>query len=298
MGREARVNRGSWMDQKVLFGYPCGGSVTLPFHSSCLSLLGHELSKPSKEALVIKGTAEPGIVQSRATMEAIRVLSPPTNGDGEMRNLAKVEHASGLYVGDNRMTLAETLMDETGANWLLQVDTDIEFPKTLVESMLALAGRLEAKILAASVPLGTAYPTCAFMWSRTQPGVYYALEQVPREGIECDAIATAVCLIHRDVFAALAREHGRSWFHTIYLAKSPPGTDPVDFRYTSNQEDIAFCMRAKAAGFAIWCAHVPGLGHYKTIRLSHDDEQSKALARSHVGEGMGRLVEEADHGPV
>jgi hypothetical protein len=252
MGREARVNGMSWRDRKVVFGYPAGGSVTVPFHASCLRLLGYELAKPDRERL-----------------------------------LSKMLHASGLYVGDNRMILAEKMLDSE-ANWLLQVDTDVEFPETLIEKMLELAGA-ERKIVAASVPLGTAYPTCAFRWTG-EPGIYDSIP-VSMEPSEVDAIATACVLIHRDVFDGIADQHGRAWFHSIHLAKSPPGTPPREFAYTVNGEDIAFSMRAKAAGFSIWCAHVPGLGHYKTRRLSHDDERSQQLA-IHAAEGVGELVEE------
>lgn len=140
------------------------------------------------------------------------------------------------------------------------------------------------------MPLGNAYPTCGFRWTGT-PGIY---ESVPigLEPVDVDAIATACVLVHRDVFEAIADEHGRSWFHTIHLAKSPLGTPPRDFCYTVNGEDIAFSMRAKAAGFKIWCVHVPGLKHYKTMPLSHDDERSRALGSMAAGEGMGVLVQE------
>jgi len=225
--------------------------VTLPFHASCLRLLGYELAKPEKERL-----------------------------------LAKMMHASGLYVGDNRMVLADKMLGGE-ANWLLQVDTDIEFRQELIEQMLTVAGT-DKKIVAASVPLGEAYPTCGFRWTG-QPGVY---ESVPigTAPIEVDAIATACVLIHRDVFDAIADRDGQCWFHSIHLAKSPLGTPPRDFAYVVNGEDIAFSMRAKAAGFPIYCAHVPGLGHYKTRRLSHDDERSARLGESMPG--MGVLVQE------
>jgi hypothetical protein len=251
MGRDARVNGWSWRDRKVVLGYPCGGSVTVPFHASCLRMLGYEFAKPEKDRLLVK-----------------------------------MMHASGLYVGDNRMTLVDNML-EGEANWLLQVDTDIEFPEDLLERMLAVAGS-ERKIVAASVPLGQAYPTCGFRWTG-QPGIY---ESVPigLEPVEVDAIATACVLIHRDVFDAIADQHGQSWFHAIHLAKSPPGTPPRDFAYVVNGEDIAFSMRAKAAGFRIWCVHLPGLGHYKTRRLSHDDDRSIALGQSMPG--MGVLVQE------
>jgi hypothetical protein len=74
------------MDRKVVFGYPCGGSVTISFHASCLRLLQHEREKPERERLLL------------------RML-----------------HASGLYVGDNRMVLAEAALERKDANWLPQV---------------------------------------------------------------------------------------------------------------------------------------------------------------------------------
>jgi hypothetical protein len=203
------------------------------------------------------------------------------------RLLLSVLHASGLYVGDNRMVLTERML-ERDANWLLQVDTDIEFPPTIIETMLALAGD-DKKILAASVPLGSAYPTCAFRWTG-QPGIYESVPVKHMEPVEVDAIATAAILIHRDVFLGMADESGRAWFHSIHLAKSPPGTAPRDFAYIVNGEDIAFSMRAKAAGFKIWCVHVPGLKHYKTMPLTHDDERTRALAAQ--DSAMGVLVEE------
>lgn len=233
----------------MVFGYPCGGSVTVPFHASCLRLLGHELRKPDKDRLLVR-----------------------------------MVHASGLYVGDNRMTLVDNML-ELEANWLLQVDTDIEFPPTLIETMLELAGE-DKKILAGSVPLGEAYPTCAFNWTG-QPGIYESVP-VTRQPRAVDAIATAVVLIHRDVFDAIADEHGKSWFHSIHLAKSPADTPPRDFAYIVNGEDIAFSMRAKAAGFGIWCAHVPGIGHHKTLRLSHDTDEARRLGSE--TSGMGVLV--------
>jgi GT2 family glycosyltransferase len=185
------------------------------------------------------------------------------------------------------MVLTEKMLDSE-ANWLLQVDTDIEFPPTLMETMLDLAGE-DKKILAASVPLGLAYPTCGFMQTE-QPGIFEALPLVPMEPIEVDAIATACVLIHRSVFEEIADRHGKCWFHTIYMAKSAEGTPGRDFAFTGNQEDIAFSIRAKALGFKVWCVHVPGLVHYKTMPLTHDTEKSKQMATEMPG--MGVLVQE------
>lgn len=236
---------------KVVMGYPVGGSVTLPFHASVLRLLGHELGK------------EP-----------------------DVRLLRRINHVSGLYVGDNRTLLAQRFLEMDDAEWLLQVDTDIEFPQTLLETLVGMAGS-ERKIMAASVPLG-AFPGCAFKLT-DRPGVWDPIWPIPMEPTQVDGVATAVVLIHRDVFNGIAERHGQCWFHHIYLPQHSDA-DARKFKFLSQGEDLAFSVRALEAGFKIWCAHVPGIGHFKTRRLSHDDESGSALFPT--DSEMGELVQE------
>jgi len=261
MGREARMNAGRFglirpdgaparRSPKVVVGYPVGGSVTLPFHASMLRLLSYEEQK------------------------------------GNDRLLSKIQHTSGLYVADNRTLLVQRFL-QTDCDWLWQVDTDIEFPANILETLVEMAGH-EKKILAASVPLG-AYPSCAFRLTDV-PGIWDPIFPLPLKPVQVDGIATAAVLIHREVFERVAELNGQSWFHHIYLPESPAGTPPRDFKYRSQGEDLAFSVRAREAGFAIWCAHVPGLRHYKTRALSHDDDRAAALASE--DSEMGEIVQE------
>jgi hypothetical protein len=253
MGREERLKFGIAKPPRasgeVALGYPVGGSVTAPFQQSMLQLMAYELGKPP-----------------------------------ELRLLRTVFQKKGLYIADNRQDIATRFLS-LGIPWLLQIDTDIEFPPTIIETLLGLAGE-NRKILAASVPLEP-YPTCAFRL--TGPGLWESVPIGP-EPREVDGIATAVVLIHRDVFLRIAERHGRTWFHHIYLPNSPERTPLVDFEYLSQGEDLAFSVRAAEAGFKAWCAYVPGLRHYKTVGLSHDDERAKALAAQ--DDGMGAIVAE------
>jgi hypothetical protein len=240
----------------VVLGFPVGGSVTLAFYASLSRLTSYESKKPDSTRL-----------------------------------LSKVQHSQGLYVADNRTLLVQRLL-ETGASWLLQIDTDIEFPENLLETMLAMAGD-DKKVLAASVPLGEAFPTGAF---RLAPelgvGGWTCLESVPQRPIECDGIATACLLVHREVFEKIADEHGQCWFHHMYLPQSAPGTPNREFKYLSQGEDLAFSQRATRAGFKIWCAHIGGLRHYKTRALSHDFQRARLMALEGADVGVGELVME------
>lgn len=247
--------------QKVVVGYPVGGSVTLPFHKSMIQLIAYELAK------------------------------------GDDRLLGGTLHVSSLYVADNRTLITQQFLERSTADWLLQIDTDIAFPPTLLETLVALAGS-DKKIFAASVPLGE-YASCAFRRDPAKPGLYEAVWPVPLTPIEVDGIATACVLIHRDVFEALADRNGQSWFHHIYLPESTPETPPRQFKFRSQGEDLAFSVRAREAGFSIWCAHVAGLRHFKTKGLSHDDDRAVAMAQAAAAgdDGMGEIVNE-DGPPV
>lgn len=254
MGREARLNAGSVGDRLVYFGTPHGFTLDGPHAASRERLLAYEMSK------------------------------------GRGQNVLRMQFRSGLYIAENRHELAEQML-ATQANWLLMVDSDVEFPATLAETMLKTAGTTR-KILAASVPLGETYPTCAFKWvGPEEPGVYRAVPVSEEPRGDLDAFATACCLIHRDVFDAIAETEGRRWF-AMDIAFPAPGMTPQtplrDFRYTFVGEDIAFSLRAKRAGFDIWAYHLPGLGHWKRKRYSHDDERSRVLGAA-AAAGSGEL---------
>jgi hypothetical protein len=202
---------------------------------------------------------------------------------------------SGLYIDHNRNAIASKFMKHPERpDWLLQIDSDISFPPTLVETLLELAGR-EKKILAASVPLGPPLPSSAWMMT-DQPGIWAGVpsELVPAEGAPFDGLATAVILIHRDVLEAIADQVGQCWFLKMMVprldvpssAEAWGETGRVrDREYVAVGEDLAFCMRARDAGFQPWCAKVPGLKHHKTLPMSHDFEEPDERPRAQAAGG-------------
>ena len=232
------------MGHKVALGFPCGGSVTVPFHGSLQRLLAYEIQKPDRERL-----------------------------------LAKEMHAQGLYVGGNRQVLVEQFM-KGSADWLLQIDTDIEFPKTILETLLLLTEG-ERLIIAANVPLGDprlgAHATVAYRATET-PGLFDNFARMPADLFKCDAVATAVVLVHRSVFEKMTETEGEAWFLTKRYPASPAGTPIRAMKWRELGEDLSFCIRARDHGFDVWCAHVRGLKHYKTCALSEDQERDQRLA--------------------
>lgn len=244
---------------KVALGYPYGSGVTGPFLESLLGLQLYELSKP----------------------QPLFCYRLPQ---------------SGLYIDHNRNRIVEKFM-KTDADWLLQIDSDIEFPKTIIETLLELAGS-RIKILAASVPLGPPFPSCAWMMTDS-PGIWRAVpsEKITAEPLEVDGLATAILLVHRDVLEAIAAQVGQCWFLKMMTPKLAvatsaegwaPGGRVKDREYVAVGEDLAFCMRARDAGFSSWCVKVPGLKHHKTLPMSHDYEEPEPELAAMAIAGSGK----------
>lgn len=289
------VKRGA----KVVVGYPVGGSVTLPFHASMLRLQQYELAKEGPMTLLVRGiVAELRLLGGKPvnllwklmrklsdqSPRLARILQQVTSEIQRERAMERLIHVTGLYVAANRTAIVQRFL-ETDADWLLQIDTDIEFQGDIIERMLALAGE-NRKIVAANVPLGH-FPSVAF--TRNAEGISWtALQGIPGDIVECDAVATAVVLIHREVFETIAARHGQCWFNHLYVPDSPEGTQTSQFKWASIGEDMAFCVRAKEAGFRIYAGRVHGLRHHKTTPLTDDTSLRNAPP---VDDAMGELVE-------
>lgn len=186
----------------------------------------------------------------------------------------------GFFIEDNRNEIARRFL-EGKADWLLMIDSDISFEPELIEMLLIVAGR-ERKIVAASVPLGPPIPSSALRMT-DQPGqwAYLEPEEIAPDGVEVHGVGMPVFLAHREVYEAIARREGQSWF----LRKPVPRLNDErskrawldvdgraeDRQYVNQGEDLSFCLRASEAGYKLWACRLPGLRHHKTaLPLSHD----------------------------
>src|SRR5579885_3459246 len=172
---------------------------------------------------------------------------------------------------DVRNFLVRWFLDETDAQWLLQVDDDMAF--TLRDSaMLLEAGDPYAR----RVVSGLIYQTDEQIawWGRDPRGRvarYYphtlGLHRLARVG-------AAFLLVHRRVFErmrqAAAPEESWIWF----------GRDD-DLRLTVNSlmqragEDTSFCRRAEELGFSIWGDSRVQVGHLKVTRIDFESVRQR-----------------------
>ena len=221
------IVRGGFRLPRVVIGYPCGGSVTVPFCRSLLRLAANLAMRKERE-----------------------------------RTVTRIFEAQGLYVSQNRNTLVKDFLKNGNEEWLMQIDTDIEFGSDLVEKFLFVASQdSKMRILAANVRLG-AHKHAAY---RRFGNVWAPMEELPNAPlIPVDAAATACIMIHRTVFEEMRENMGPVWFDHQYIQGTE---DDGSVKSIEGGEDLLFCERAREMGIQTWLVRGLKLRHYKTTAL-------------------------------
>jgi GT2 family glycosyltransferase len=218
------------MKQKVMIGYPVGGSVHPAFCKSLLDVQRFELQNPSEDY-----------------------------------ELVDIEYSASLYVQENRNNLVEWAL-EKGVDWLLQVDTDEKFQPTLLRQLMNTADKdtrpivfgLYSNVQPAPAQAEGAYYHVDMIFREVENGEYSTL--VPTTDVNpflVDAAGTGILLTHMSIFKKI----GYPWFWLEMIV--PTGKT----RPQIMNEDIAFCRAAREAGYQLWCDPLAEAQHFKSIAL-------------------------------
>lgn len=215
--------------EKVIVGWPDGGSVASLFCQSMLALSAFELTAPSDRYAL----------------------------DG-------FSSRSGLYVQENRNGIVKALLD-SDADWLLQLDGDESFQPYLLRQLMEIADAATRPIV---VGLYTnvsvvdsdqgSIQIVNCIYEEAENGQYRPVEP-PSDlaPFRVAAAGTGVMLTHRSVFEAMEYP----WFW-LEMFENEDGT-----RQLMN-EDLAFCRSATVErGYPIWCVPLAEVTHWKTLPL-------------------------------
>jgi len=195
------------------------------------------------------------------------------------------------------------LVDEflrTRGEWLLMVDSDMEWPNDALCKLLDAAYEGERKkpkryvigalAFAGRPYTGPMYPTIYTVARDQQENIEVGkVLDYPKDAlVKCDATGGAFLLVHRQVFVRMAQPHPAG-FATM------PNGSPNSYIWfiegvnggTQFGEDIAFCLRARALGFDVWVDTRVKTRHEKSAYL---DEPMYLAYRERM------LKEEADAG--
>lgn len=165
--------------------------------------------------------------------------------------------SEGPYIHHNRNQLCRHAL-KTGADWLLQLDVDMEFPKEIIERFIAHDKDIVAGLYHRFVDGNFVSP----LLFQRHP-VHQKFIAVGKTGdglIEIDGAGTGAMMIRRKVLETIRQNHrGASpWFFFESLDDDTELTD-----------DLSFCNRARAEGFQIHGDCDIPISHWKRIKLTN-----------------------------
>ncbi|HEX3642796.1 MAG TPA: glycosyltransferase, partial [Ktedonobacteraceae bacterium] len=183
------------------------------------------------------------------------------------------------YGGDSlpqaRNAAVKQFLEESNAEWLLWIDTDMGFEADIIDRLLEIADRNERPVVGG---LCFAYlnttndgyggydmkiaPT-VFHWGKLpsgQTGFISALRYPINDLVKVSGTGSACILIHRSVFTRINDEYGPTWYDKI--------EEPNSGQKIMISEDLSFCMRCGALNIPVYVHTGVRTTHHKPIWVS------------------------------
>lgn len=220
-------------EDKVVVGYCNPGSVHAAFHESLLNLMVYDAQTTNR----IIGGGGRIAVQSSANISTAR------------------------------NDIVRQFLDESEADWLWMVDTDMTFAADTLELLLENADPDLAPIvggLCFGIDDGWLFPTLYDLRPNEESPVVRYHTFPPNAMFQVAATGAACTLIHRTVLAKV-REQSGSEFSQAY-----PWYQEREHAGMRIGEDVTFCLRAGLCGFPIYVNTGVTLGHVKQHTLTLD----------------------------
>jgi len=231
------------------------------------------------------GTNTGGVVLGYLTPDLYNAhFAVALNGllDWDARNSQRVHkrgdvlhQISGPRVAAARNDLVRAFLSGT-AEWLLMLDSDMVFPRDLVDLLVEAAHWKQRPIVGALCfaggRSGQIRPTLGVMVSNDPPRFETVWNYQPNALNGVDYTGAACLLVHRSVYENLATRYGDNahpWFAESEIGGQEYG------------EDVTFCMRARAAGYPIFVHTGIKIGHMK---MSVIDEEAYLAYRRGITE--------------
>lgn len=182
---------------------------------------------------------------------------------------------------DGRNKLAQVFLDESAADWLFMVDSDMGFEPDTVERLISSAHAIERPVVGAlafanktdgrSGNYGVRYraqPT-VYRWFEDDDKVGFApMFDYPRdELVEVAATGAACMIVHRLALEAIRDRYGDVWFDTLRHDKG-----------SHFSEDLSFCIRVAGVGLPLYVDTRIKTGHDKTNAYLDEDYYDRQRA--------------------
>lgn len=217
------------------------------------------MSQPRKN--VCLAYIHPGQVSSYFTESLVASLFWDNSRRRRIKNI--YQEWSSANVSQARNTVTERFLSRKDADWLLWIDSDMQWDPRDIDAILDAADAKERPIvggLAFGMAHGSLFPTI-YQWAELDGNLTtIRVREYERDAlVRVAATGAAWLLIHRGVLAEMKRREFNAAFP--WFQETQNGDQPVG-------EDITFCVRAGICGFPIHVHTGIRVGHHKSILLT------------------------------
>jgi hypothetical protein len=157
---------------------------------------------------------------------------------------------------DGRNKVAAAFLDETDADWLFWVDSDMGFAADTVDRLIDASNNAERPIVGGLCFAAQTNGSSSFygIRYRTSPTIYDFVEQDDKVGFAARLVypadevvpvagtGSACILIHRKVLQDIRALYQDNWYTPVTHPQGP----------TTFSEDLSFCVRAAACDHQAW----------------------------------------------
>jgi hypothetical protein len=201
---------------------------------------------------VYVASINPGHVPTEFAWSMLQLLLHDREGPRHVHTFSSLRW--GPNVGQARDYHVAHFFDSQ-AHWLLQLDSDMEFPADLIDRMLAVADP-ERRPIVAGLYLADGGLPLAF----ENRGEFMQPVQLPDGDtpVEVDGVGAGCLLVHFSVFVSMHRKWPRQYrFTPCFSEVELPNGQVLG-------EDLSFCWRARHLGIPITLLRDLNLGHVKS----------------------------------
>lgn len=207
-----------------------------------------------------------------------------------------IKYGTGGLIEARNQAVQEFLDDYPNADWLFWLDTDMGFAPDALELLLAAADPAERPIVGGlcfaqrdDEPDGlggwrvTPTPTI-YDWITLGDQSGYAVRwDYPMDTVtKCHATGSACVLIHRSVLERMREAFASGEIRPAWYDRLPNPSTKQLF-----SEDLSFCARAGALGFAVWIDTRVKTSHYKQQWVAEEDYVRHRFVHAQVDAAAG-----------
>lgn len=229
---------------------------------------------PAKRETVVIAYVHPGMVSAYFAKSLMLTLL--FDRIREQRIVNVLDDWSSANISASRNELTRQFLDDSSADWLMWIDSDMAWNPDALEQLLAVADPTDRPIVG-GLAFGSLddklFPTIYHLASMPEGGFSTVrVFDYPRDAlVRCDATGAAFLLIHRTALERI-RDHGFNrtfpWFQETENAGQPVG------------EDITFCLRARQLGIPVHVNAAVKVGHHKSTLLTEERFMAQLLAEA------------------